>query len=181
MSDAATDDAPPAAGLTWSIKRRFVAYLAGLPDGAFSVADGATRGGENVFTFPPLGGSSSGAGIVAGGLAALPLRFGGVLRLSGHLGMMHVKIAAPTIETSGSGTFITIADPDDEAPGTRVPFAQLTLPDPAFEHGFVTWAGVHATLTREGSEIFAARYVEGEPLDQLTIRLPLPAASATRI
>jgi hypothetical protein len=175
VTGAPTSDSPPTAGLTWAIKRRFIAYLAQLPDGAFSVADGATHDGGTLFTFPAL------AGAEPGRLGTLPLRFGGILRLSGHLGMLHVKIAAPRIETFGSVTVLTIADPDDEAPDRRVAFARLTLPDPIIDRSFVTWAGIDAALTTEGSELFGARYPEGEPLEPVTIRLPLPTASATRI
>lgn len=157
-------------GLSWGIKRRFIAYLASLPDGAFSVDEGASRLDGDLFRFPAepgTGGDVDGA------------RFRGVVRLMGHGGFMHVKIAHPSIEWRGDELLLTIADPFDDDPATRLAFARLVLTGSETGDDLTIWAA-DAELTAEAIEMFAERYPAGEPLDQLEIRLLTTHHSETR-
>lgn len=109
------------AGLTWGIKRRFVDYVGGLPDGQFMVSGGASTDSNHIFWFPlesiddfdPL----TGLGVV---------RFGGRAELSGHFGMMSLAVDRPWLEFSATGAELTIRDVERES-GHRVPLLQLEI------------------------------------------------------
>ncbi|MFV3077622.1 HtaA domain-containing protein [Niveispirillum fermenti] len=72
------------AGLLWSIKRSFAAYVARLPDGRLSLDDGVR----------PADGDQLYFALDAG---AHDLSFAGAVRFTGHFGMLSVTIAAPSL------------------------------------------------------------------------------------
>ena len=71
--------------LTWGIKSSLRAYVRGMPDGRVEVSDGAEEVASG-FSFP-----------------GHALRFTGAVTLTGHNGMMRVRIADPAlVESDGA-------------------------------------------------------------------------------
>ena len=96
-ANAAPDPLPPL-GLSWGIKRSFIDYIAGLPDGSVSATAGATVSGSSLFCFSPDTSDYDPA------LGTGVLRFRGDVRLAGHHGMLLVRLLDPWITfTTGSG------------------------------------------------------------------------------
>lgn len=153
----------PRPGLTWGIKRRFVDYVGGLPDGEFKVSAGASTDANHVFWFPlesmddfdPL----TGLGVV---------RFGGRAELSGHFGMMSLTVDSPWLEFSATGTQLTIPDVERES-GYRVPLLQLEV---GAQPGSNSLADVPARLSVEGKTAFNGQYPPGEAMDPVSWQLP---------
>ena len=162
-------------GLLWGIKRSFVAYVRRMPDGQGSIHDGAVPLGEDTILFPvgepvdePLAGASAGA-------PDHTWAFRGDVRFRGHGGMLFVRVAAPLITVRGDTAELSIEDPYARAGADRVPLVTLRLePGPAPE-GAAVWLGSDVRLTEAGSELFNDVYPAGEPFEQLSVVLPLPA------
>lgn len=165
MTSTSPDSDP---GLTWGIKRRFVDYVAGLPDGDFTVTDGARTDADHVFWFPlasiddfdPL----TGRGIV---------RFDGRAEVSGHFGMMSLVIDSPWLEFSETGAQLTVIDP--ARPGHRLPLLDLQHQATPGSTGKTAGDDVTALLSLEGTTAFNGQYVPGEAMDPVSWRLVDPA------
>ena len=154
----------PGPGLTWGIKRRFVDYVGGLPDGDFTVTDGARTDADHVFWFPLASiddfDSLTGLGIV---------RFEGRAEVSGHFGMMSLVIDSPWLEFSETGSQLTVIDAE-KGPGHRIPLLELqhqATPGSTAN----TAEDVTALLSPEGTSAFNGQYVPGEAMDPVSWRL----------
>lgn len=160
-ANAAPDELPPL-GLSWGIKRSFIDYIASLPDGSVSATDGATMSGSTLFCFSPATSDYDAA------LGTGVLRFRGDVRLSGHHGMLLVRLLDPWITfTSGSGVLsISTGDGQDR---TAVGFLSPAKPREA--DGSLVWEHVDVVISPEGSELFDGQYAAGQPMDPLFIRV----------
>lgn len=154
---------PP--GLSWGIKRSFIDYINGLPDASVSLVGGATVDDAGLFHFAP---DNSDYDAVRGtGI----LRFRGDVRLSGHHGMMFVRLLDPWIAFTGGRGILSISTGDD-AGQDRAAVAVLRAGAPAqAPDGSLVWSDVEVAITDEGSELFDGQYAAGQPMDPLFIRL----------
>ena len=158
------EQGPPEFGLTWPIKRSFVTYVLGMPDGRAGAVEGA-------FPLPDLSvvfehDPSVDAAALGDGWA-----FRGDVRFAGHFGMLFVRIADPWLVRTDDGVLLTIADPDAQDDGPRVPLATVTVA----QTGAGEWASTAVALTAQGSELFNSVYPVGDPLDPFTLRVPVGA------
>lgn len=158
------EQGPPEFGLTWPIKRSFVTYVLGMPDGRAGAVEGA-------FPLPDLSvvfehDPSVDAAALGDGWA-----FRGDVRFAGHFGMLFVRIADPWLVRTDDGVLLTIADPDAQDDGLRVPLATVTVE----QTGPGEWASTSVALTAQGSELFNSVYPVGDPLDPFTLRVPVGA------
>ena len=156
------EQGPPEFGLTWPIKRSFVTYVLGMPDGRAGAVEGA-------FPLPDLSvvfehDRSVDAAALGDGWA-----FRGDVRFAGHFGMLFVRIADPWLVRTDDGVLLTIADPDAQDDGPRVPLATVTVE----QTGPGEWASTSVALTAQGSELFNSVYPVGDPLDPFTLRVPV--------
>lgn len=156
------EQGPPEFGLTWPIKRSFVTYVLGMPDGRAGAVEGA-------FPLPDLSvvfehDPSVDAAALGDGWA-----FRGDVRFAGHFGMLFVRIADPWLVRTDDGVLLTIADPDAQDDGPRVPLATVTVE----QTGAGEWASTAVALTAQGSELFNSVYPVGDPLDPFTLRVPV--------
>ncbi len=158
------EQGPPEFGLTWPIKRSLVTYVLGMPDGRAGAVEGA-------FPLPDLSvvfehDPSVDAAALGDGWA-----FRGDVRFAGHFGMLFVRIADPWLVRTDDGVLLTIADPDAQDDGPRVPLATVTVE----QTGAGEWASTAVALTAQGSELFNSVYPVGDPLDPFTLRVPVGA------
>jgi hypothetical protein len=155
---------PP--GLGWGIKRSFIDYINSLPDASVSAVDGAGMDEAGLFRFAPDRwdyDADSGTGI---------LRFRGDVRLSGHHGMMFIRLLDPWIAFTGGRGILSIST-GDEAGQDRTAVAVLrTEAARRTADGSLTWANVEVVITDEGSGLFDGQYAAGQLMDPLFIRVP---------
>jgi hypothetical protein len=153
----------PVGGLRWPIRRSFLGYVAGMADGGWEVTGGATVVPDGAFRFPwrtaHEGAAAEGAG--------LPVRaaFAGEVDVSGHQGLLRLRIGDPAVEHDGSHGRLTIADPD--WPGRRMTLATCDLSPLATPGAGCT--GIRVRLTADGADLFNRAYDEGDELDDFTI------------
>jgi len=156
--------AVPAHGLRWAIKASFVGYVMRMSDGRAYVSSGAgvTEGNELVF---PLESDSGDAG-------ERVFSFGGKVTFTGHFGMLYVQIAHPRITIRDGAGELTVTNPESED-GERLPLATVEFTAPASEDGTERWDSTLVRLTPQGVALFGDVYQPGEPLEPMTIVLPL--------
>lgn len=94
--------------------------------------------------------------------------FRGDVRFAGHFGMLFVRIADPWLVRTDDGVLLTIADPDAQDDGPRVPLATVTVE----QTGAGEWASTAVALTAQGSELFNSVYPVGDPLDPFLCGFP---------
>ena len=175
-------DAPPAPPalasglLSWGVRDSFVRYIVGpIANGSIAVAGGAGYSG-GLFQFPQADGGdfdrASGTGTAV---------YRGSVSFSGHGGLLALTIADPriTIAGDGSGALSVVAG------GSRIAFAALDFGGAtrsADASGAITWTGVAATLTPDGSALFAyggsTFYPAGTALSPLTFTIGAPNAAS---
>ncbi|MDV8079569.1 HtaA domain-containing protein [Rhodococcus sp. IEGM 1370] len=153
----------PQVGLTWGIRRSFIRYISGLPDGAHATFDGAYLGDGSYFTFP-------GADRTADRHSELA--FCGIVRIAGHGGMLDVLIADPGIEHNSGDPVLTIVDPAHwPKRNHRLVLARLTpMDDAASTTGSSSERRWSAVLTEPGSAVFGGNYPSGTDLDPVIVR-----------
>jgi hypothetical protein len=161
---SATPDSLPPLGLTWGIKRSFIDYIAGLPDGAVSAADGATVIEPGRFCFAPEGSDYN----IARGTGVL--RFRGDVRVAGHHGMMFVRLLDPWIELSGGRGTLSISTGDGSGQ-ERTEVGTLRAAAAREIDGYLVWEHVDVLISPAGSELFDGQYAAGQPMDPLSIRV----------
>lgn len=163
----------PPPGLTWGIKRSFVKYLSYLPDAAVSAADGADIVNGSFFNFAPDGGDfdpSTGLGT---------LQFKGDVRLSGHGGMMRVRLLNPWVTVTGAGAELGVSGHASDTP-SRIPtippvLAELSAGTPLLTEGRLLWLDLTTRLSADGTGVFNDQYPLGQEMDPLFIHVPGPA------
>ena len=169
MTPASASPAPlPPQGLTWGIKRSFMDYIAGLPDGAVSAAGGATLTASGEFCFAPAGSEydpARGTGV---------LRFRGDVRVAGHHGMMFVRLLDPWVEFTAGHGVLSISTGDGGGK-ERADVGTLRTAAPRNVDGFLVWEHVDVAISEAGSELFDGQYAAGQAMDKLVIRVPAQA------
>ena len=162
---------PGTPGLHWSIKTSFLEYIFRMPDGRYSVTDGAAVIDGQVFYFSPDDGPAFDP-VTADGV----LKFRGDVRFAGHHGFLFIRVADPWLTVERGVVTLSIASLPGETPD-RVPLATLELRSSGAPHGPDHYRGGSVRLTEQGSELFNMVYPPGEPFDDLTvIRLTAGAA-----
>jgi hypothetical protein len=147
----------PDAQLRWSIRTSFLRYVAALPDARASVSGGATMTTDDpqLLLFPHDAEAST----------SDVLAFSGDLRLSGHGGLLFVRLADPRIDHSGERAVLSVADPaTEDGSGPRLPLVTLAL-----SRSETGWSGSDVELCSEGVALFNHVYPEGAPFDPLEI------------
>ena len=166
MIQASASPAPlPLTGLIWGIKRSFMDYISGLPDGAVSAADGATVTASGEFCFAPAGSEfdpASGTGV---------LRFRGDVRVAGHHGMMFLRLLDPWVEFTAGHGVLSICTGDGGGKD-RAEVGTLRTAAPRNMGGFLVWERVEVAVSEAGSELFDGQYAAGQAMDPLVIRVP---------
>ncbi|MBB3663120.1 hypothetical protein FB384_002024 [Prauserella sediminis] len=191
----------PQAGLTWGLKRSFVAYVSRLRDGGCGAKDGGSVVDGSFFHFEPaepaaaaVGDPASPGGASVGSAAAQPdapapqpagsaaaastgddvLRFRGDVRLVGHAGLLFVMLKDPWVEFTSAGAVLTVVDVE-HWPDTsmRMPLATLEPAESVTGEGLRMWSDVPARLTEQGVELFNEQYPAGQPLDPVTFAVPV--------
>lgn len=167
-------------GLHWGIKRRFLQYIARMPDGQCSVTDGAAVDENDRFHF-----ALRDVNLAGGSTGNVTCR--GDVRFAGHHGMLFVSIADPVLHIEGDHGQLSISaagpdtDPGHDSTGRRV-LAEFDLkidldaaPEVDSDRGTVrTSAGRSVRLSSEAVDIFNGVYPPGELLDDFTLVLPHP-------
>ncbi len=90
-------------GLHWGIKRRFLQYIARMPDGQCSTTDGATVDDTSRFHFTLDRTDLTSAHAVG----VVTCR--GDVRFAGHHGMLFVAVTDPVVHLEGDRGHLTIA------------------------------------------------------------------------
>lgn len=162
-ASASTDPLPPL-GLTWGIKRSFIAYITNLPDGTVAATGGAAVVESTLFCFAPADSDYDAA------LGTGVLRFRGDVRLGGHHGMLFVRILDPWIAFTGGRGVLSIStggsDPQDRI---AVGFLHASAPREVEDH--LVWEDVEVAISPEGAELFDGQYAAQQPMDPLLIRV----------
>ena len=175
MTSTTETDRPgaPPHGLRWGIKASFVAYVRRMPGGRSTISHGAgATGAEVLYAFDPTPPDATSPG------TARAWAFTGDVRFAGHGGMMFVRLATPWLEVDADGgARLSIEDPYQRPDAPRVPLADLTLArhsSPEVDaDGVELWASHDVRLTAEAVELFNDVYAAGEPLDPLTVVVPI--------
>lgn len=161
---SATPDPLPPLGLTWGIKRSFIAYITGLPDGTVSATDGATVVESSLFCFAPEESDYDAA------LGTGVLRFRGDVRLAGHHGMLFVRLLDPWIAfTGGRGVLSISTGGTGGQDRTAVGFLHAAAPREVA--GSLLWEDVEVVISPEGAELFDGQYAARQSMDPLFIRV----------
>ncbi|WP_211883077.1 HtaA domain-containing protein [Pseudarthrobacter albicanus] len=161
---SATPDPLPPLGLTWGIKRSFIAYITGLPDGTVSATDGATVVESSLFCFAPEESDYDVA------LGTGVLRFRGDVRLGGHHGMLFVRLLDPWIAfTGGRGVLSISTGGNGGQDRTAVGFLHAAAPREVA--GSLLWEDVEVVISPEGAELFDGQYAARQSMDPLFIRV----------
>lgn len=153
---------PP--GLHWGIKSSFLDYVIRLPDGQGSVSAGAAPSELAVFVYEPDGPEFD---VVEGTVRTL--KFRGDVRLSGHAGMLFVRIADPWITLMGDRVELSVVDPASMSSTSRIVLATLELEASGLPG---TLHAERVALAAEATVHFNDVYSAGELLDPLTVVLP---------
>jgi hypothetical protein len=154
---------PHAAGLSWTIKKAFLGYIARMDDGRCSVTDGATVLSEER-GLPTFGFELAGHETPSPGTTRLCFR--GDVRFAGHHGMLFVRVVDPVVDVSGSRARLSVLD--EGSCRELVEFEVVPFDSP--EGG--GWHGTGVRLTAEGSDLFGGAYPDGEAFDDLVVALP---------
>lgn len=141
--------------LRWSIRTSFLRYLTALPDARASVTDGArltqTDPQEVLYAADP---ENSAQDVLA---------FQGDLRLSGHGGLLFVRLANPRIHLHAPRATLTVDDPlTEDGSGPR-----LTLVTLAMTPQGPDWHGTDVRLSEDGAAVFNHVYPAGDLFDPL--------------
>lgn len=151
--------------LTWGIKSSFVSYIqGGIANGSISTSNGASRSGGG-FGWGAGSGSFTDAGIGT-------LRFPGAVHLTGHGGILDVRIANLQVRSTGgkSGTLVGYVRSQDMS-GNVVTNGTVTLANLRFASLSASGGTASATLTSAGAQAFAGFYNAGDAMDNLTVSI----------
>ncbi|KID29137.1 Htaa protein [Prauserella sp. Am3] len=159
----------PQPGLTWGLKRSFVAYVARLRDGGCGAKDGGSVVDGSYFHFEPAEPVETAGSDESVRADPNVLRYRGDVRLVGHAGLLYVMLYDPWIEFTDGGARLTVVDIEHWPDTTRrTPLAELAPAEPVVEAGLRVWRDVPAVLTEDGRELFNEQYETGQPLDPVT-------------
>jgi len=160
-------------GLSWAFKSSFVQYIAGMPDGVASAAEGAYWIDGSYFLFEPRGGGwfdpATGTG---------RLHFAGVVAFSGHGGLLSLRIANPIVDLDGDRARMSVLDLSgvwgDGHPSMLVDLHRVSVrPD-----GDLLFIGpASSTLNAAATRAFNGVYSTGDPFEDVLITVRTPPTS----
>lgn len=152
-------------GLRWGVRRSFLSYVFGMPDGQASVGDGSRAlPTEELCWEPDLRPQTDG------------WAFRGDVRFEGHAGLMFVRIADPWVARHGTRVELTVADPYGAPDAPRLVLATAELSEAEVTGDVQLWRGTDVRLTEDGSAVFNHAYPAGELFEPFTIVLASPSA-----
>jgi len=160
-------------GLVWGIRKSFVEYVGSLDDGTITARSGALTTDDGAFSF------AAGEVDLSPDLTTGTMSFNGDVILSGHEGMMHVRLLDPVIELVGSHAVLSVAA--DTVEGTapeqsRIVIARLYSGGFADQGDTLQWRVNTVLLTDEGAALFGKQYPSGQMMDEIVAHIPKPAA-----
>lgn len=171
-----SDTTARAGSLTWGVKSSFRSYVTGpIAQGSVSVSSGATSTG-GVYRF---GQTSTTADPPS---ATGTTRYGGVVRFTGHHGLLNLSMADPvvTVTSKSSGRLSVVLNG-----GSRITIGTLDLSAGrrSSSDGAVAYSAVPVTLTSAGSSIFSyggsSFYPAGSAMDPVSFVIGSKAASSS--
>ncbi|GHF36619.1 MULTISPECIES: HtaA domain-containing protein [Streptomyces] len=171
--------------LDWGIKSSFQSYVTGpIANGSWNLTGGAATVGGSQFRF------HSATGSYDPDTGAFSSGFSGGVHFTGHTkadgtNELDLTISRPTVRINGgSGTLF--ADMVSKERGTgkvsnrsQVPLARLGLGGIDMKGGStpVALTNIPTTLTAEGASAFAGYYIEGTPLDPVSLSVDTKGAA----
>lgn len=163
-SEERRPDGSVVTGLYWDVKRSFVSYVAGNPDGQVYGADGAETDGGGTFRFPLEAFRRFPSGLEA--------EFAGEVRFVAHGGLLSVPLVRPAIRFDGDRGELSVSA---GASRGRVTIADVAVAAPAVVgEEWLVFPPLATALTAEGAAMFGDVYPQGEPFEP--VRVALPAA-----
>lgn len=159
--------------LDWGVKESFRTYVTGMAAGTIETADGATKNADGTFRFGVAKGSYDTAthGVSVG--------FDGSVRFTSKLHGFDIKLADLKIDTVGTTGTLTADVTSAGATADDVKFASLDLSAVRLgggADGSMSFAGIPAALTADGSKAFNGMYKAGDKLDAATLTVKPGAA-----
>lgn len=142
--------------LSWGVATGFRGYLVDLPDSSTECAGGCTPSGDE-FLFPQ-------SSIIGSGNE---FRFSGVVRFTGHHGMLDVQISDPMVQLIRDRWFLTVEEPGSRRPASRSPLAHLPDLTVVRDRDRVMGLCIRPELTFEGTYLFGNVYRTGHHMDPL--------------
>lgn len=152
--------------LDWGVKESFRNYVTGMAAGTIETADGATKNADGTFRFGAAHGSYDTAthGVSVG--------FDGSVRFASKLHGFDIELADLKIDTVGTTGTLTADVTSAGATADDVTFASLDLsavrPGGGAD-GSMSFAGIPAALTADGSKAFNGMYKAGDKLDAASL------------
>lgn len=153
-------------GLSWTMKKSFVSYIARMPDGRVSVTDGADLIAPDVFRYAYTECSVEGSDTV--------LHFHGDVRFAGHSGFLFVGIADPFITMTDGGAVISVLTPQTRLePAERILFATAEMSTQAQTGaGCIVYRASNVRLLADGADLFGGVYAIDDLLDDFEVLVP---------
>lgn len=158
----------PLVGLRWALKRSFLDYVERAPGGRGALSDGAVATEAREVVFRPDPGALA-PPVQEGALLA----FSGAVTFTGHFGMLFVRIANPWVTIQRERGELTILDPFQREGDARLGLATFEISAHAIADGFEHWTAADVRLAPEGCTLFNDVYPVDEPLEPLTIIVPV--------
>lgn len=162
--------------LDWGVKESFRTYVTGMAAGTIETADGATKNADGTFRFGGAKGSYDTA------THAVSVGFDGSVRFTSKLHGFDIELADLKIDTVGTTGTLTADVTSAGATADDVKFASLDLsavrPGGGAD-GSMSFAGIPAALTADGSKAFNGMYKAGDKLDAASLTVKPKATPPT--
>ena len=152
-------------GFAWAVKESFVHYVASMPDGRIAVGDGAAVTSTEQFYFPFVSARAASDGVRS-------YEFEGFVHFVAHDGMLSLDVRRPRIDIGSNSARLSIQRTADE----WLHLGDIALPEAEVDDSVTMWREAAVGLTTQGATLFAGTYRPGEPLAQITIRVPTASA-----
>ncbi|MCM2428767.1 HtaA domain-containing protein [Streptomyces sp. RKAG337] len=162
--------------LDWGVKESFRNYVTGMAAGTIETAGGATKNADGTFRFGGAKGSYDTA------THAVSVGFDGSVRFTSKLHGFDIELADLKIDTVGTTGTLTADVTSAGATADDVKFASLDLsavrPGGGAD-GSMSFAGIPAALTADGSKAFNGMYKAGDKLDAASLTVKPQATPPT--
>ncbi|MET9218068.1 HtaA domain-containing protein [Streptomyces sp. NPDC003300] len=177
-ADSPSSPAVPLTGGTfdWGVKQSFRSYVTGPAGGTITTADGATANSNGTFHF------TNGQGSYDTSTHGVTVGFDGSVEFASTLHGFDIKLADLKVVTVGTTGKITADVTAAGSTSNDVEFATLDLSNVrpgGGAGGAMTFNGIPATLTADGSSAFNGMYQPGTALDAADLSVTPGAAPTT--
>jgi hypothetical protein len=153
---ASVEQATPAPGLTWPVKRSFVRYVA-RSRGRCSITDGAELLEDESFHWPLTS--------VRRRVDRWEARCAGDVRFHAHGGAMFVVLSTPEVHWTDEGTVdLVVHTLDEDGTPARIPLATGRLDPVSSAAPPGTWTARSLRLRSEAAPVFGGVYAAGTAL-----------------